>query len=51
MDDEWCATHDTHAEDPEHEHRYGVCSFRPATVAENLAVLAILAAQSGEATA
>lgn len=45
MDDDWCLDHEKHFEDPSHVYRYGTCERRRATLAENIAVLAALAAK------
>lgn len=47
-DDEFCTFHTRHIEAAEHEYRSGVCALRQATLAENLRVLADLAAVRDE---
>lgn len=46
MWDEFCIVHEQHYADPDHE-RGGKCDPQPPTMAQNLAVLAKLAAQNG----
>jgi hypothetical protein len=44
LDDTFCTVHGQHYEDPQHRHEFQVCVRRDATLAENLALLATLAA-------
>lgn len=43
LDDEFCTVHAQHFEDPNHSWQPGTCERRPATLAENLTLLAAIA--------
>lgn len=48
MGDDFCTDHEQHYEDPRHIYKYGVCELRPATMAENLHLLAKLADEAAK---